>query len=203
MNIDYKYLIDRAYQFLSVHRKVTVFDPRFTDNSMILDNYNDIRKKRDDRALLYSLVEHEYTLNNDIIPVNYMMLIHEINMAWTDIIHEMLFEQKSVHTFCGEYGEIVAHILTHLAMDDKDTLVYRGTVNGITPFHLAAKTWLMKKLKIDGKESLESELQMIFDVYQEVGAIIFDDSEKNCILEIEDFYKISLKNHLTDFIKSI
>jgi len=197
---NYKYLIDQAYQFLSVHRKVTNFDPRFTDNMMIIDNYNDITRKRDDRALLYSVIEHEYTLDNEIIPRNYMMIIHEINMAWVNIIIEMLFEQKSIHTFCGEYGETIAHILTHMSMDDKHTLIYRNLATGDTPFHLAAKTWLYMKRTTDVPSLV---LDQIFDIYKEVGEIIFDKSEANCILEIKNFYNISLKDDLINFLSTI
>lgn len=197
---EYAYLIDKAYQFLSVHRKVTAFDPRYTDNMMIVDNYNDISIKHDDRALLYSIIENEYVLGNDVIPINYMMIIHEINMAWCDIIIEMLFEQKNIHTFCGEYGEIISDILTHIDITDKHTMIYRNLTTGDTSFHIAAKTWLHNKSTTDVPSIVLDE---IYEIYQQVGEIMYDSSERNCILELRNFNNISLKDDLVNFVSTI
>ena len=51
---------DSGYKFLSLHRKVIEYDPRNTDNLLILDYFNTMRKTRDDVALYYSLIETEY-----------------------------------------------------------------------------------------------------------------------------------------------
>ena len=50
---------DSGYKFLSLHRKVLEYDPRNTDNLIILDYFNTMRRSKDDVSVYYKLIELE------------------------------------------------------------------------------------------------------------------------------------------------
>ena len=201
---------DPGYNFLSLHRKVLEYDPRNTDNLIILDYFNTMRRSRDDTAVYYTLIEAEYkqyeTGVAPISPISFQMVWHEINMAWVDIIHQMLFVDEVYDTFYGEYKNLVEDIILHDTLDDKETLVYRYARTGESPFHIAGKMWLYEKWsearRNSGGKSIDKDLKFILSCYANLEKR-FGPRRKFCILYLMDFSGKTLVDYLTDFLDEL
>lgn len=201
---------DSGYKFLSLHRKVIEYDPRNTDNLLILDYFNTMRKTRDDVALYYSLIETEYKQykkgNIHITPISFQMIWHEINMAWIDIIHQMLFIDNAYHSFYGEYKYLIEEIILHDTLDDKETLVYRNPSTGESPFHIAGKMWLYEKWieakNEGGGKTIDNDLKFILNRYQNLEKC-FGPKGRLSILYLMDFNGDTLVDYLSNFMDSL
>ena len=201
---------DAGYRFLSLHRKVIEYDPRNTDNLIILDYFNTMRRNRDDVAIYYKLIEEEYSQYNTGIspnsPISFQMVWHEINMAWVDIIHQMIFIDEMYDTFHGEYKNLVEEIILHDTLDDKETLVYRYSRTGESPFHIAGKMWLYEKWseskRNSGGKSIDKDLKFILSCYEKLE-MRFNPKGKFCILYLMDFSGKTLVDYLTDFLDEL
>lgn len=201
---------ESGYKFLSLHRKVLEYDPRNTDNLIILDYFNTMRRSKDDVSVYYKLIELEFNkYQTGIIPdspISFQMVWHEINMAWVDIIHQMIFIDQAYDTFHGEYKNLVEEIILHDTLTEKETLVYRYYKTGESPFHIAGKMWLYEKwLKskrtIRGK-SIDKELHFILSCYENLEKR-FGTDRNFCILYIMDFSGKTLMDYLTDFLDEL
>lgn len=201
---------DSGYQFLSLHRKVMEYDPRNTDNLIILDYFNTIRRSRDDIAIYYNIIEAEHKkYNRGVVPtspISFQMMWHEINMAWVDIIHQMLFIDEVYDTFHGEYRNVIEEIILHDTLDDKETLVFRYAKTGESPFHIAGKMWLYEKWtqskRNDGGKSIDKDLQFILSCYEKLEKR-FGPKRKYCILYLMDFSGKTLVDYLVDFLDEL
>lgn len=171
--------LDGGYEFLSLHRKVKAFDPRNTDNLIILDYFHTIRKNRDISSIYHKLIENDMenyrSSSFPSIPISFQMVYHEINMAWVDIIHQMVFIDNAYETFCAQYGKVIMDIISHGDIKDKESLVYRYYGNGETIFHVAGKIWLINKyfknmddLGYSGN-MIYDELKQVLTCYEELG----------------------------------
>jgi len=204
---------DGGYEFLSIHRKAEVYDPRNTDNLIILDYFNTIRKVRDTSTIYYSLMEkHLEDYKNPILPtlpVSYQSVYDEINMSWVDIIHQMIFIDKAFDTFNGEYGRVIKNIIEYDSLDRKETLVYRYHHTGESAFHVAAKIWLFNEYYAAKRDILgfdaynvDDDLKHVLYCYQELGKRI-DKNDSCCIIYMTDFNNITLMDYIQEFVKDL
>jgi len=201
---------DSGYKFLSIHRKVLEYDPRNTDNLIILDYFNTMRINKDNTGVYYNLIESEINrYRSGIIPdvpISFQMVWHEINMAWIDIIHQMIFIDQVYDTFHGEYKNLVEDIMLYDTLDEKETLVYRYHKTGETPFHLAAKMWLYEKWieskRNNGGKNIDKELNFILSCYESLEKR-FGPKRKFCILYLMDFSGKTLVDYLSDFLDEL
>lgn len=201
---------DSGYRFLALHRKVLEYDPRNTDNLIIQDYFNTMRRSRDDIAVYYKLIETEYKQYEIGIvpssPISFQMVWHEINMAWVDIIHQMIFIDEVYDTFHGEYKNLVEEIILHDTLDDKETLVYRYSKTGESPFHIAGKMWLYEKWseskRNGGGKNIDKDLKFILNCYEKLE-MRFSPRQKFCILYLMDFSGKTLVDYLTDFLDEL
>ena len=202
--------VDDGYRYLSVHRKVVAYDPRNTDNLLIMDYFNTRRKYKDDSTLYYKLVDTEFEKHKSAeptpLPISMSMINHEINMAWVEIIHQMLFVDNVYDSFYGEYRDLLEDIIIHDTLDDKETLVFRTFFNGETPFHLAGKMWLYEKYATYKKgginSNLDKDLAYILICYESLETR-FGKDRKFCILYMVDFSGKTLIDYLTDFVEEL
>ena len=201
---------DSGYNFLSLHRKVLEYDPRNTDNLIILDYFNTMRRNRDDVAIYYNLIESEYKQYNTGVapysPISFKMIWHEINMAWVDIIHQMIFIDEVYDTFHGEYKNLIEDIMLHDTLDDKETLVYRYAKTGESPFHIAGKMWLYDKWieakRSGGGKMIDKDQKFILSCYENLEKR-FGPKRKFCILYLMDFSGKTLVDYLADFLDEL
>ncbi len=203
--MDYLYS-EPGYYYMGLHRKLVEFDPRLTNNILILDYFNnkdDIKRKK---SGLYHLANINIKLQNSTIPdefpVSFSMVIHDIAMAWSDLIINMVFKETMVDTFCAEYFDTLNKIIETSSPKKKESVVYRFK-NGETIFHLAAKLYLMDiadknidSLKLS--EILEKELNNILIGYTKIGKFL--NKKNDSILSIRDYVaNKQLKQYLIDF----
>lgn len=201
---------DDGYRFLSLHRKVLEYDPRNTDNLVILDYFNTMSRSKDDLAIYYNLIENEYNQNQvgipSIYPISFQMIWHEINMAWVDIIHQMIFIEEAYDTFYGEYKNLVEEIILHDTLDDKETLVYRNVRTGESPFHIAGKMWLydkwMESVRNSGGKNIDKDLKFIASCYENLENR-FGSERRCCILYMMDFTGKTLMDYLSEFLDEL
>lgn len=199
--------IESGYVYTSIHRRIVAYDPRNSSNEIIKDAFNTIVNKKNHRDTLFYLMYLELLkYNNPIlpeIPVSYQMVLHEINMAWSDLVNQMIFKDQLFDTFYAEYYSLLNNILIHDTPFSKETLVYRYYLNGDSLFHLAAKVRLIqiKKDFEDSKElpnEINKELSHILICYIKLGRC-FGPGMGDCILSIKDFSGKKLKQYLIDF----
>ena len=201
---------DDGYRFISLHRKVLEYDPRNTDNLVILDYFNTMSRSKDDVAIYYTLIENEYNESQvgipSIYPISFQMIWHEINMAWVDIIHQMIFIEEAYDTFYGEYKNLVEEIILHDTLDDKETLVYRNARTGESPFHIAGKMWLYEKwsesVRNSGSKNIDKDLKFITSCYENLEKR-FGSERRCCILYMMDFTGKTLLDYLSEFLDEL
>jgi hypothetical protein len=189
---------------------VLEYDPRNTDNLVILDYFNTMRRNKDDVAVYYNLIENEYKESQtgvpSIHPISFQMVWHEINMAWVDIIHQMIFIEEAYDTFHGEYKNLVEEIVLHDTLDDKETLVYRNARTGESPFHVAGKMWLYEKwsesVRNSGGKNIDKDLKFILSCYENLEKR-FGSDRRFCILYMMDFTGKTLVDYLTEFLDEL
>lgn len=205
---------DGGYEFLSLHRKVKAFNPKNTDNLIILDYFNTIKKNRDTSSVYHKLVSMELDkYRNPVlpsIPVSFQMIYHEINMAWIDIIHQMLFIDQAFETFAAQYGDIVKNIIKHRTLEDKESLVYRYYGNGETMFHVAGKLWMFNNF-IDeefdfqwgaASSAVYKDMKHVLHCYGELGKILFPE-DKHEIAYAKDFNDVNIIDYLSEFAEEL
>ncbi len=203
--MDYIYS-DLGYKFLSLHRKVIEYDPKNTDNLIILDYFNSIQRIRNNATVYYDLIDsHIKNIQFDvsIYPLSFQMILHEINLSWVDIIHQMLFIDGMYDTFHGEYKTIIENIILYDTIDEKETLVYRYHNTGVSIFHIAGKMWLYEKW-FKSKESnqdinMKDELEFVLNSYKNLE-YAFGSNRRFCILYLMDFSGKTLVDYLYDFL---
>lgn len=208
MNDEYLYN-DIGYKYISIHRRVLEYDPRNTDNPIILDYFNTINESRDNSSTYYSLLDDERNRNKNLdtpLPISFQSVFYEISMAWIDIIHQMLFIDNAYATFAGEYKETVENIILYDNLTEKESLVYRYYNSGDTIFHISAKLWLHRKY-IQLKNgliniNLDKELKYILECYEELEWY-FGEDRKFCILYLMDFKNETLVDSLTEFVNKL
>jgi hypothetical protein len=208
--LSYIYL-DDAYQHLAIHRKVIAYDPRNTDNPIIFDYFNTIKRNRNNSAVYYRVIEKELNKYNNSIyppsPISFQMIYHEMNLAWIDIIHQMLFIENAYETFYGEYKDVIENIILYDTVDLKESLVYRYFSTGESIFHMAGKIWLFEKymdkqhmLITERNYELDEEIKYVLNCYQKLEEIM---NSKFSIIYMTDFFDISLMDYLQDFLSNL
>jgi hypothetical protein len=134
------------------------------------------------------------------------MVWHEFNMAWVDIIHQMIFIEEAYDTFHGEYKNLVEEIVLHDTLDDKETLVYRNARTGESPFHVAGKMWLYEKwsesVRNSGGKNIDKDLKFILSCYENLEKR-FGSDRRFCILYMMDFTGKTLVDYLTEFLDEL
>ena len=200
---------DGGYKHLSLHRRVTHYDPRNTDNLIILDYFNTQRIHKDTTSIYYKLLDIEYSRYKKAdppdLPISFIMVWHEITLAWVEIIHQMLFIEEATETFYAEYYEVIDNITNYDSIDDKDSAVYRHYPLGESVFHMAAQMWLLEKYnesKTNDSISLNKELRYVLQCYQKLEAC-FGPSRRHCIVYMMDFSGKTLVDYLNDFMTDI
>ena len=91
------------YLHLSTHCKVLEFDPRNTENPIMLDyliNLDD-RNSRMSRMKSISMSEiNPYIfMMTPVIPPSFRVLLQENVMLWVSLIHRLVFEEKLYRLF--------------------------------------------------------------------------------------------------------
>lgn len=208
--IPYSYSDDTGYQFMALHRKSIDYDPRNSDNPIIQDYFNTYDRNNNTLPIYHEIMTCEFNnLKNSRlpeIPISFKMVIHEINMAWISIIHQMLFTEKAYGTFYYEYRDVIEHILLCDSPNSKESLIYRFYGTGVSVFHIAAKVWIFKKcydklnsgLPID--ELIEKELENVLNCYKEIENRI---NRNNCILGMNDFTGVILYDYILNFVEEV
>jgi hypothetical protein len=198
--------MEPGYYYLGHHRKLIEFDPRNTDNEIILDCFNTISNKTKNKLSLYQLMFIELKNQSAGIlsefPSSFSLIFHEISIAWNDIIHQMLFKDMLFDTFYGEYCELLNKIIKCNSPFDKEIVVYRYK-NGETIFHLAAKLWLMTTAiryrdEFKVRDIINKELTHIISCYTKLGRC-FGKGMNDCIITAKDFSGKDLRQFLIDF----
>jgi len=92
---------DRGYEFMSLHRKALKYDPRATNNPIIDDYFETYKRTNNGMPIYYKVLERELfnlrSMEVDAVPISFKMLLQEINMAWVNIIHQMLFKPGGIN----------------------------------------------------------------------------------------------------------
>ena len=212
MNKDTPYIyLEHGYEFLALHRKITSYDPRNTDNIMILDYFHQRTSEQDSSSIYYKLLEIEFDKYNNAalpaLPISFIMIYHEINIAWVDIMHQMLFIDKAYETFHAQYKEILAGIMLYDTVDVKEAMVYRYYATGESIFHIAAKIWMFEKyteVKQDSPEligyEVNSALKYVLECYEKLETIM---NVKFGISYLTDFYDMTLLDYLQHFAEDL
>lgn len=199
--------IEPGYVYSSIHRRIVAYDPRNTSNEIIKDAFNTITDKKNSKNTLFYLMYLELQKYNNPalpeIPISFQMVLHEINMAWADLINQMVFKDELFDTFYAEYCSVLNNILINDTPFSKETLVYRYHLTGDSIFHLAAKVNLMQIHKNfensdDLGKEINKELSHIFLCYIKLGKC-FGPGMGDSILSIKDFSGKKLKQYLIDF----
>ena len=200
---------DGAYKHLSLHRRVTSYDPRNTDNLIVLDYFNTQRRNKNTTTIYYKLLDIEYSRYKKSeppeLPISFMMVWHEISIAWIEIIHQMLFIDQAISTFYAEYYDVIDKIITHDSADVKESAVYRQYPLGESVFHMAAKMWLVEKFKeskTNDSINLDSELKYIFSCYRMLEEC-FGPARRHCIMYMMDFFEKPLIDYLNEFMDEV
>jgi len=210
---DHTYLYtENGYDFMALHRKAMVFNPRNTGNP-IIDEYLDTYSRENDsipiyHAVLMAEIENSRNTETPILPVSYKMVLQEINMAWVELIHQMVFIEKAYDTFCAEFKDTIENIILYDSPNMKESMIYRYNRIGISIFHIAAKIWLFNIYHktitsseyADIKEITSKAIKNVLDCYQELELCI---NSKNSIVYMEDFTGTTLIDYLFSFIKDV
>lgn len=196
---------DIGYTYVSMHRRVLEYDPRNTNNPIILDYFNTIDIERDNSTIYYSLLEAERLRahnSNITLPISFLSIWHQFSMSWVDIIHQMIFIDNSYATFVGEYKNVIENVILYDNITDKEALVYRYHKTGDTMFHIASKLWLYRKYMESKSGSIniniDKELKYILECYEELEWY-FGEDRKYCILYLMDFKNNTIVDTLTEF----
>lgn len=207
MSDEYNYH-EIGYRHVALHRSVTHFDPRNSDNPIINDYFADI-DKTSDTSLYYAIINSERKLSYQgkrVLPISYSSVLYTISKSWVDIITKMIFEDNAYATFAGEYKDAVENIILYDNPLEKEHLIYRFEDSGETVFHSAAKIWLYKKYRDSIRKSiklnLEKELNYILQCYEELEWY-FGDDRKYCLLYLMNNNNDVLLDTLTEFISSL
>jgi len=200
---------DGGYRHLALHRKVTEYDPRNTDNLIVLDYFDVQKKHKDNTTIYYRLLDVEYARYRRADPpdlsISFIMVWHEINLAWVEIIHQMIFIDQVYETFFGEYTDVLNNIIENDSPDAKDSVVYRYYPMGESVFHMAAKMWLMEKYnesKTNININLNKELKYILNCYQRLEKC-FGKDRSHCIVYMMDFSGKIMLDYLNDYLDEI
>lgn len=198
-----------GYKHISLHRRVTHYDPRNTDNLIILDYFNTQRMHKDTTTIYYRLLDIEYyrykKADPPDLPISFIMVWHEISLAWIEIIHQMLFIDQAIETFYAEYHEVIDNIVNCDSIDVKDSSVYRQYPLGESVFHMAAKMWLLEKYKeskTNSSISMQKELKYVLTCYQKLETC-FGPSRRHCIVYMMDFFGKTLVDYLNEFMSGM
>lgn len=208
MSDDYIYN-DIGYKHASMHRRILEYDPRSTDNPIILEYFNAIDANRDNSSTRYHILNSERIRNqttNSPMPMSFLSVWHDMSISWVDIIHQMIFIDNSYATFVGEYRDVVENIILYDNLTDKEVLVYRNYNNGETIFHVSAKLWLYRKYVASKTGTIniniDKELKYILECYEELEWY-FGEERKFCILYLMDFKNNTLVDCLTEFVDNL
>lgn len=199
-----------GYEYMALHRKAMVYDPQNTDNP-IIHEYFDIYSSTHEtlpiyHAVLKSEMKHLEGIDSPEFPISFSMVLHEINMAWVKIIHQMIFTEKAYNTFYGEYKDVIKNILLYDTPNIKETLVYRYFKTGISIFHVAAKIWIFNKYYADRGKGICTKgntakiVKYVLRCYEELEKVIGED---RCIVYMMDFNGVRLIDYLMAFTESI
>jgi len=203
--------LDGGYEHTAIHRKLIAYDPRNTNNPIIQEYFNESNKNKDNSTIYYKLIERELDKYKNpsfpSSPISFQMVFHEINMAWVDLVHQMLFVEQAFETFYAEYKNVIEKILLYDTIDMKESLVYRYFFTGESIFHIGAKTWLFEKYMQKGDllpsiriYDLEKEMKFILNCYQKLENIM---NSKFSIVYMTDFYDITLMEYLQVFLNNL
>lgn len=204
---------DDAYLHMALHRRITHYDPRNTTHEMVLEAFRNAEKANNHREtiprLLFVELQKEESPKLASLPIGLQMVFHEINLAWIDVITQMLFVDGMTETFYSEYCHILNNIVCFDTPYAKETMVYRYHNNGETIFHLAGKMWLIytiKKMKDQSQLKIAKEISRqtttILSSYGTLGKC-FGQGMGDCILSLRDFTGKPLKEFLMDYSEEI
>lgn len=208
MSDDYLYN-DIGYKHVSMHRRVLEYDPRNTNNPIILEYFNTIDSDRNNTNTYYSILDADRsrTQNNaNSLPISFLSMWHQFNMSWVDVIHQMIFIDNAYATFVGEYKNVIENVIIYDNITEKEALVYRSHKTGETMFHVASKLWLYRKYTESKNGSIniniDKELKYLLECYEELEFYLGKD-RKFCILYLMDFKNKTLVDMLTEFVKNL
>ena len=204
---------DGYYDIPALHRKALTFDPRNTDNIIILDYFHDVENKRrkNNSNIYYKLISNDLDKYKEVqqppFPISFQMIYHSINIAWLNIIYQMIFVDKAYSTFYGEYKDSVDSVLVYSTINDKESLVYRYFYTGESIFHIAGKIWMYEKyldnegvLITEKLKNLNTEFKHMLECYQGLENAM---GKKHSIMYMTDFENVSLLDYLTNFLDDI
>jgi hypothetical protein len=204
MSAEYTY-DDIGYRYSAVHRQMYDFDPRNTDNILIIDYMN--TKVSDGTAYntFYAAVDRHlnHYINGDIshIPISFSMAIDDVNIAWVDLITQMILIENAVGTFVGEYADQINKVVINDNQGIKESLVYRYPL-GESIFHIAAYLWLYDAMKKSPfpKSAGEGALRYIEGKYSAIESAM-GERYTDKILGMCDFEGVTMRKLLQDFIE--
>ena len=200
------------YLHLSTHRKVLDFDPRNTENPIVLDylmNPAEHNARMDRmKSISMSEINPYVTLMTPVIPPSYRVLMQENVMLWVALIHRMVFDERLYGLFYGEYANLLDRVV-NIKTPDRDSIIYREYKTGYSIFHIAAKLRILDRLTRDltlsvGQKikGLDNELTYILKCYTDLGKV-FRSGNELTINYMEDFSGVYLSNFLTNFVDDL
>lgn len=202
--------IEPGYNHLGMHRKLIEFDPRNTNNEIILDAFNSIDDKNKHIFNLYQSMYIQQNESNFYVtdyPISFYMILFDINNSWNNIIKQMIFIDDMIFTFYSEYCNLLEKVINSDTMYKKEIVVFRYNDGG-TIFHSAAKLLLLEVLRDsynkieDVKFLLNDKLTEIITQYIKLGTC-FGKNFSNCIINLKDFSGKTLKQYLKDFCEEL
>ena len=207
-DVSYYYSGEYGYQFMALHKKSIVYDPRNSNNPIIQDYFDTYDRNNNTFPIYSAVIQSEFDKLKDIelpiVPISFKMIIQEINMSWVAIIHQMVFIENAYNTFYSEYKDVIENILLYDSPDMKESLIYRYYGSGLSIFHVAAKIWIFNKSYRElnngliTKESMSKAMEEVLKCYGEL-----EDRTNNIhsIVYMTDFRGVTLYDYLVGFIE--
>jgi len=206
--LSYCYSSEYGYQFMALHKKSIVYDPRNSDNPIIQDYFDTYDRDNNTFPVYNAVLQREFDKLKDsevpVFPISFKMIMQEINMSWVAIIHQMLFIENAYNTFYFEYKDVIENILLYGSPDMKESLIYRYYGSGVSIFHIAAKIWIFNKSYRESNNGLitkESMIKAMKDVLKCYGELEDRINNIHSIVYMTDFSGVTLCDYLVDFIE--
>lgn len=192
---------------IAIHGKLTHFDPRHTNNPIVLDYLSMIDPSRS--RLRDILVADVNTITPiSIIPPSFKAITHDNTIMWCGLIESMVFNDKLFNLFYSEYSGMLDRVV-NTTIDSGDSIIYREYKTGYSIFHTAAKLRLISRLMNDIDKTigqkitgLDDELTYILKCYGELGKV-FNNGNELLITYIEDFSGTYLIDYVTAYVDEV
>ena len=192
---------------LSIHGKLTRFNPRNTTNPIVAD-YLSVIDPHKSRLRDIIIADPNTGVSNAILPPSFKCIAHDNTIMWCGLIESMVFTDKLFNLFYSEYSGMLDRVV-NTTIDSGDSIIYREYKTGFSIFHTAAKLRLISRLMVDIDKTigqkitgLDDELTYILKCYTELGKV-FNNGNELLITYIEDFSGTYLIDYITAYADEV